>query len=81
MARRVEDMEKSTDNIFKKETQCANYKRDENGVVVELNEDHSDTTQNLNYDLSNKFMERIMIKIMDEITSDGNKDEAENDEN
>ena len=30
MARRVEDMEKSTDNIFKKETQCANYKRDEN---------------------------------------------------
>ena len=48
---------------------------------MELNEDHSDTTQNLNYDLSNKFMERIMIKIMDEITSDGSKDEAENDEN
>ena len=37
----VEYMDKTTDNIFKKETQCENDKcdeNDENGVVLELNE-------------------------------------------
>ena len=44
MARRVEKMKKGTDDIFKKQIQCANDKRDENdedGVVVELNEDQN----------------------------------------
>ena len=46
MARRVEQMAKSADDVFKKETQYTNDKRDENdenGVVVELNEDQNDT--------------------------------------
>ena len=37
--RRVKQMDKSTDDIFKKEMQCTNDKRHENEVVVGLNED------------------------------------------
>ena len=38
-------------------------------------------TQNLNSVLSGNFMDRSTIKIMDDIIVDGNKDEAENNEN
>ena len=38
-------------------------------------------TQNLNSVLSDNFMDRSTIKIMDDIIVDGNKDEAENNEN
>ena len=38
-------------------------------------------TQNLNSDLSDNFMERSMIKMVDGIISDGSRDEAENNEN
>ena len=40
MARLVEQLEKSTDDIFNKEIQCKNDKRDQNdetGIFVELN--------------------------------------------
>ena len=80
MARRVEHMTKITDDIFKKQTQCTNDKRDENdenGVVVELNKDKNEMTKNMNSDLSDNFMYRSMIKIMDNKIADGNKDEAE----
>ena len=48
-------MVKSTDGVLKKETHCATDKRDENdenGVVVELNQDQNEMTQNLNSALS-----------------------------
>ena len=38
-------------------------------------------TQNLNSNLNDDFIERSMIKIMDDIFSDGNKDQAENNNN
>ena len=41
---------------------------------MELNEDQNEMTQNLNFDLSDDFMERIMVKIMNGIIADGNKD-------
>ena len=84
MARLVEQMEKITDYIFKKYTQCENSKRDENdenGVVMVLHEDRNEMTQNLNSALSEYFMQRSMIKIMDDIIEDGNKDESENNKN
>ena len=44
---------------------------------MELNEDQNENKHNLKSDLSDDFMEISMIKIMDEIISDGNKYEAE----
>ena len=87
MDRQVEQMVKSTDNIFKKETQCANYKCDENykndgnGGVAELNDDENETTQNQNSDLSDYLMERSMIKITDNIMCRWKKYETETNEN
>ena len=84
MARRVEQMNKITDVIIKKETQCANDKRDENDeniVVVEVNDYQYEMTQNLNSYLSDHFMERSMTKIMNDIISNVKKDEAEKNEN
>ena len=48
---------------------------------MELNEDQNEMTQNLKYTLNNYFTEISIIKIMDNIFSDGNKDKAENNEN
>ena len=56
MARRVEQIAKVTDSIFKKETQCSSDKRDENLVVVELNEDQNEMAHNLKSDISYDFM-------------------------
>lgn len=84
MYRRVEQIAKITDNISKKETQCANNKRNENdehGVFVELNEDQNETKQKLNSALSDDFIDISIIKTVDEIITDGNKDEAEKNEN
>ena len=80
IARLVKQVAKRTDNIFQKETQYANNKCDENDenlVAVELNEDQNEMTHNLNYTLNNYFTEISIIKIMDNIFSDGNKDKAE----
>ena len=77
-------MVKSTDGVLKKETHCATDKRDENdenGVVVELNNDQNEMTQNLNSVLSYNLLKRSMTKIMDDIIADGSKDEAEKNEN
>ena len=71
MTRRVEQIAKVTDSIFKKETQCSSDKRDENLVVVELNEDQNETTHTLNSALSYDCVERRTIKIMGDIISDG----------
>ena len=84
MARRVEKMKKGTDDIFKKQIQCANDKRDENDeniVVVKVNDYQYEMTQNLNSYLSDHFMERSMTKIMNDIISNVKKDEAEKNEN
>ena len=59
MDRRVEHMVKSTDDIFKKDTQFANDKRDENdenGVILELGEDQNEMAKNLNSALSDDFV-------------------------
>ena len=44
---------------------------------MELNEDQNEMTHNLSYTLNNYFTEISIIKIMDNIFSDGNKDKAE----
>ena len=78
MARLVEQLEKSTDDIFNKEIQCKNdnrYQNDETGIFVELNQDPNELSQSLKSGLSDDLMERIIIKIMDNIVSDRNKDE------
>ena len=64
-------MEKSTDNIFKKEAQCASDKHDENGVFVKLNKAKHEISQNLISDLSENFMERRMVKIVEDMISYG----------